>query len=110
MAIARGVVQGWLAVEEFASVAIQGWRALETQIEPDGTVHNICEGTMCSEDVTFYMERPFYDNDTHGLFAVLFAGLEMQKLFASLPQKTGEDHRKPSLFAGSERARISCAA
>ena len=43
--------------------------------EEDGTVHNICEGTMCSEDVNYYLGRGLYDNDTHGLFALLFAGI-----------------------------------
>jgi hypothetical protein len=56
---------------------------LEAQIDPDGTVHGICMGTMCTEDVNYYIKRPFYDNDTHGLFAVLFAGIEMQRLLAS---------------------------
>jgi hypothetical protein len=32
---------------------------------------------MCSEDENYYLQRPFYDDDTHGLFAVLFAGIEM---------------------------------
>ena len=80
MAIARGITHGWLNAKKYQPYAIKGWEALKTQIRPDGTVHNICYGTMCSEDINYYMERPFYDNDTHGLFAVLFAGLEMHKL------------------------------
>jgi unsaturated rhamnogalacturonyl hydrolase len=83
MAIARGVNHGWLGANEFAEVAIAGWEALESAIEEDGTVHHICEGTMCSEDVNFYLDRPFYDNDTHGLFAVLFAAIEVQRLLNS---------------------------
>ena len=79
MAMARGVNQGWLEAEPYANVARKGWLALATQIEPDGTVHNICEGTMCSEDLDFYLSRPFWDNDTHGLFAVIFAGLEVSR-------------------------------
>jgi len=82
MAMARGLNHGWLEEHPFARAVSRGWEALESQIEPDGTVHNICEGTMCSEDVNFYLERPFYDNDTHGLFAVLFAGMEMDKFHA----------------------------
>jgi hypothetical protein len=35
---------------------------------------------MCSEDPTYYLERPFFDDDTHGLFAVLFAALEVDKM------------------------------
>lgn len=82
MAIARGITNGWLSEKKYKLPAIKGWEALKTQIEPNGTVHNICYGTMCSEDVNYYLNRPFYDNDTHGLFAVLFAGIEMHKLIA----------------------------
>ena len=80
MAIARGITNGWLNEKKYKPFVLKGWEALKTQIEPDGTVHNICYGTMCSEDVNYYMNRPFYDNDTHGLFAVLFAGIEMYKM------------------------------
>lgn len=80
MTMARGVIHGWLDGEIFRPAVIQGWKGLETQIDPDGTVHGICMGTMCTEDVNYYINRPFYDNDTHGLFAVLFAGIEMEQL------------------------------
>jgi len=80
MAIARGISQGWLKPEVYQTYAMKGWAAIQSQMEPDGTVHNICYGTMCSEDEQYYRQRPFYDNDTHGLFAVLFAGIEMHHL------------------------------
>ena len=79
MAIARGVRLGWLDAE-YAAVAERAWKALTTEIDPDGTVHKICVGTMCSTDEEYYVTRPFYDDDTHGSFAVLFAGVEMQRL------------------------------
>jgi len=80
MAIARGISHGWLDSKKYRSYAEKGWEAITSQIQEDGTVINICYGTMCSEDVNYYLNRPFYDNDTHGLFAVIFAGIEMQKL------------------------------
>lgn len=80
MAIARGVANGWLDRKTFAPIATKGWEAIKTQIEPDGTVHNICMGTYCSEDVNYYINRPYFDNDTHGTFAVLFAGIEMNRM------------------------------
>ncbi|MVM33172.1 hypothetical protein GO755_24240 [Spirosoma sp. HMF4905] len=80
MAIARGVRYGWLNAKTYKRIAQKGWEALKTAIEPDGTVHRICMGTMCSEDVNYYINRPYYDNDTHGLFAVLFAGLSMYQM------------------------------
>jgi unsaturated rhamnogalacturonyl hydrolase len=82
MAIARGINNGWLS-KKYRPYVEKGWEALKTQIEPNGTVHDICYGTMCSEDVNYYMNRPFYDNDTHGLFAVLFAGIEVSNLIKS---------------------------
>jgi len=80
MALARGVANGWLDRKTYEPIAAKAWEALKTQIEPDGTVHNICMGTYCSEDVNYYINRPFFDNDTHGTFAVLFAGIEMDRM------------------------------
>ncbi len=83
MAIARGVTNGWLDARKYRPVAEKGWEAIKTQIEPDGTVNNICMGTMCSEDVIYYLNRPFLKDDTHGLFAVLFAGIEVERMMKS---------------------------
>ena len=80
MAIARGVSYGWLDAKKYKPVVMAGWNALKTQIEPNGTVHKICVGTMCSEDVNYYINRPFYDDDTHGLFAVIFAGIDVDRM------------------------------
>jgi hypothetical protein len=63
---------------------LKGWGALTGKIEADGTVHDICAGTMCTEDVDYYLSRPFYDDDTHGLFAVLFAAIEMDRLLKKI--------------------------
>lgn len=80
MAIARGIRLGWLNRDEYLPIVIKAWKGIKSCIDQDGTVHNICMGTMCSEDVNYYINRPFYDNDTHGLFAVLFACIEIDKL------------------------------
>jgi len=84
MAIARGITNGWLNAKKYKPYVLKGWDALKTQIETNGTVHNICYGTMCSDDVEYYINRPFYDNDTHGLFAVLFAGIEVSNMYKFL--------------------------
>lgn len=80
MAIARGVSYGWLDEKQYKPIAMKGWNAVASQIEEDGTVHKICIGTMCSEDVDYYINRPFYDDDTHGSFAVIFAGMEVDRM------------------------------
>ena len=80
LAIARGIRNGWLPEKKYRPAVEKAWRGLQTKIDPDGSVRDICYGTMCSEDVNYYINRPFYTNDTHGLFAVLFACLELHQL------------------------------
>jgi rhamnogalacturonyl hydrolase YesR len=87
MAMARGVRYGWLDRKKFIPIVLKGWEAVVSEIEDDGTVHNICVGTMCSEDIDYYINRPFYDNDTHGSFAVIFAGIEVQNMLNESMQK-----------------------
>jgi rhamnogalacturonyl hydrolase YesR len=80
MAIARGINQGWLKRKTYEATALKGWEALKTVIDEDGTVRDICMGTMCSEDVQYYYDRPKVDNDSHGLLGLIFTGIEMQRL------------------------------
>lgn len=80
MAMARGIREKWLDRKTYQPVVEKAWNAIQSQIDKDGTVHNICYGTMCTDDVDYYVNRPFYDNDTHGLFAVLFAAMEVHEL------------------------------
>ena len=83
MAIARGITHGWLNERKYYPVVMKGWDAVSSEVEVDGTVHKICVGTMCSENVNYYINRPFYDDDTHGSFAVIFAGIEVQRMIQS---------------------------
>lgn len=80
MAIARGVNNKWLTEREHKSSAIKGWNALKTVIEKDGSVHGTVVGTNVNMDVNFYYNRPVADNDTHGLFPLIFAGIEMSRM------------------------------
>jgi rhamnogalacturonyl hydrolase YesR len=89
MAMARGIRYGWLERKRFLPVVMKGWQAVASEIEDDGTVHKICVGTMCSEDMNYYINRPFYDNDTHGSFAVIFAGMEVQQMLDKFKMDTG---------------------
>ncbi|MEI6178773.1 MAG: glycoside hydrolase family 88 protein, partial [Verrucomicrobiota bacterium] len=93
MAMARGVIHGWLDPIIYQPVVLRGWTGLSTRIEEDGTVHGICMGTMCTEDVSYYENRPFYDNDTHGLFAVLFAGIEVERMLGTASRQEGSPSR-----------------
>ncbi len=80
MAIARGISEGWISEKKYGPIVQKAWDAITTQIGKDGTVRNICYGTMCSSDIDYYLNRPFYDDDTHGLFAVIFAAMEVSKM------------------------------
>lgn len=64
----------------YTPIMMKAWGGIASQIEEDGTIHNICVGTMCTEDINYYMNRPFYDDNTHGSFTVMFAGIEIQRL------------------------------
>lgn len=83
MAIARGINAGWLDREKYIPAAMLGWKAIAASIDPDGTVHNICVGTMSSEDVNYYLSRPKIDDDSHGIIGLVFAAIEMDKLLRS---------------------------
>lgn len=81
MAIARGINNGWIDRGRYLDFAIKGWKALDSVIGEDGKVTDICMGTMCSEDVKYYFNRPVVEDDSHGLLGLIFAGIEMQMLF-----------------------------
>ena len=80
MTIARGINNGWLNKKQYEPAVLAGWKAIAASVEPDGTVHSICVGTMSSENEQYYMERPRIDNDSHGIIGLVFAGIEMDKL------------------------------
>ncbi len=95
MAMARGVREGWLPAREYLPVIEKGWEGISSRIEDNGTIHDICVGTMCSTDEEYYVNRPFYDNDTHGSFAVMFCGIEVQKLLDKLAENVADTRFTP---------------
>jgi unsaturated rhamnogalacturonyl hydrolase len=80
MSIARGINNGWIERDKYEANVIKGWQALESNIEKDGTLHGTCVGTNMSEDIKHYYTRPVADDDTHGIFPVIFAGIEVDKI------------------------------
>jgi rhamnogalacturonyl hydrolase YesR len=77
--IARAVNEGWID-KRYASIALRGWEGLQTKIRGDGQLEDICIGTGIREDMIFYYKRPKRLNESHGLGAVLLAGIEVIKL------------------------------
>ena len=80
MSIARGINNGWIERNKYKANVMKGWQALESNIEKDGTLHGTCVGTNMSENVKDYYTRPVADDDTHGIFPVIFAGIEVDKM------------------------------
>jgi len=80
MAIARGINQGWIPREKYEAAVLNGWKALDTVISSEGEVAGICMGTMCSEDINYYLQRPILDNDSHGILGLIMAGIEVEKM------------------------------
>lgn len=77
--IAKAVNKGWID-PRYMSIAKNGWQGLNTKIQADGQVQDICIGTGISEDIKFYYDRPVKLNDIHGLGAIMLAGIEMMKV------------------------------
>lgn len=79
LAIARGVLNGWLS-DEFKKYAVNGWNDISGNISNDGIVKDICRGTGIGHTFKFYNSRQRFDNDPRGLGAVLTAAVEVNKL------------------------------
>lgn len=78
-AVARAVNRGYLE-PRYASIARRGWEGVATMVRPDGQVENVCTGTVVSDDLVYYYQRPAPLNDVHGIGTVLLAGAEVLRL------------------------------
>lgn len=81
-AVARAVNKGYLD-PRYKSIAIQGWEGILTKIQADAKIEGVCTGTVVSEDLVHYYNRPAPLNDIHGIGFVILAGIEVQRLTES---------------------------
>ena len=78
--IARAVNEGWID-PRYATIAQRGWEGLKSQkITLDGELKDICVGTGIEDNLVFYYNRPARLNETHGLGAIIEAGIEILRL------------------------------
>ncbi|MBN2103891.1 glycoside hydrolase family 88 protein [bacterium] len=85
-AIAKAVNEGWID-KRYATVALRGWEGLkEHKITLDGQLKDICAGTGIEDNMVFYYTRPARKNETHGLGAIIDAGIEIIKLKRMMEQ------------------------
>jgi len=64
----------------FASIAKKGWEGVKSKILPNGEVEGVCTGTVVSDDLVSYYNRPAPLIDVHGIGTVLLAGIEVLQL------------------------------
>ncbi|MBN2215694.1 MAG: glycoside hydrolase family 88 protein [Bacteroidales bacterium] len=82
--IARAVSKGWID-KRYASIAVRGWEGLkEHKTTLDGQLKDIYAGTGIEDNMVFYYNRPAPTNETHGLGAVIDAGIEIIRLRKSM--------------------------
>ncbi|MBN2611786.1 MAG: glycoside hydrolase family 88 protein [Bacteroidales bacterium] len=82
--IARAVNEGWID-KRYATIALRGWDGLkEHKITVDGNLKDICVGTGIEDNLVFYYNRPARTGETHGLGAIIDAGIEIVKLKKSM--------------------------
>ncbi|MBN1783155.1 glycoside hydrolase family 88 protein [bacterium] len=85
--IAKAVNEGWID-QRYASIALRGWEGLKAhKISVDGNLKDICVGTNIDDSIVYYYNRPARTNETHGLGAVIDAGVEILKLKSKMAQQ-----------------------
>ena len=75
-AIARAVNKGYID-KRYSSIAEKGWEGILTKIHSDGQIEGVCAGTVVSDNLVDYYNRPAPLNDIHGIGTVLLAGAEI---------------------------------
>lgn len=67
-----GVRKGWLPVSEYSDRVSKAWIALCSQIDKNGDVQNVCEGTNIGSNSEHYRNRKALTGDLHGQAPVLW--------------------------------------
>ena len=67
-----GVKKGWLDAKEYVPVIRKAWIALVKQINADGDISDVCEGTNRKNDHQYYLDRQRKTGDMHGQAPILW--------------------------------------
>ena len=71
-AMITGVKNGWLDRKTYGGAARKGWLALVANLDADGDIRNVCEGTGRKNDLNYYLQRARITGDLHGQAPVLW--------------------------------------
>lgn len=71
-AMVVGVKKGWLNKEKYAPAARKAWLGLVSQLDENGDVKEVCEGTNKKNDKQYYLDRKRVVGDLHGQAPILW--------------------------------------
>jgi unsaturated rhamnogalacturonyl hydrolase len=71
-AMITGVKSGWLDRKTYGRAARKGWLALVANLDANGDIKNVCEGTGRKNDLNYYLQRARNTGDLHGQAPVLW--------------------------------------
>ena len=67
-----GVRHGWLDAKEYGDCARRGWIGLCSYLNENGSLREVCVGTVQRNDTNYYLNRPRSVGDLHGQAPVLW--------------------------------------
>ncbi|MBD0401738.1 glycoside hydrolase family 105 protein [Flammeovirga sp. EKP202] len=76
--ILKGVNEGWLD-PEFMQYGIKGWQGLQSKVNSDFQITDVCPPTGMSDDVDYYLKRERIVHDQHAIGPYILAGAEYLK-------------------------------
>lgn len=76
LALARAINHKWIS-QRYIPQLMKTWKAVSAQINEEGAVYGICEGTDMGKDTDFYKNRKISESDPRGMGGVLTFGTEM---------------------------------
>lgn len=71
-AFIEGVKNGWLDGEAYGPAAREAWIALETYLDDQYEIREVCEGTGTGNSYEYYRDRRRWVGDTHGQAGMLW--------------------------------------
>lgn len=71
-AIITGVKSGWLNKEKYGAIARKAWLALQSYLEANYDIRNVCEGTGAGSSTQYYLDRRKWTGDYHGQAALMW--------------------------------------
>ena len=71
-AMITGVKNGWLDKKTYGRAARRGWLAMVSNLDANGDIKNVCEGTGRKNDLNYYLQRARNTGDLHGQAPILW--------------------------------------